>query len=150
MVLILCISASVSALLLCFIIYCRSQSKDLVLRLQMFLVICPNLIMCLAFVFWGVSEGSLFEAVSCSALYFRRPLLLLWTAPYVNELTGKFKTFIQNYSCETEYIVFSAVFYSVLFKSALNKSMNYVGFEGVMIILYFVVALLFELFYIIF
>lgn len=28
--------------------------------------------------------------------------------------------------------------------------MNYVGFEGVMIILYFVVALLFELIYIIF
>ncbi|KAK7174270.1 hypothetical protein R3I93_001465 [Phoxinus phoxinus] len=150
MVLILCVSASASALLLCFIIYCRSRSKDLVLSLQMCLVICPNLIMCLAFVFWGVSEGSLFETVSCSALYFLRPLLLLWTAPYANELTGKIKTFIQDYSCETEYIVFSAVFYSVLFKSALNKSMNYVGFEGVMIILYFVVALVFELIYIIF
>ncbi|XP_039518463.1 uncharacterized protein LOC120472371 [Pimephales promelas] len=150
MVLILCVSTSVSALLLCFIIYCRLQSEDLALSLQMCLVICPNLIMCLAFVFWGVSEGSLFETVSCSALFFLRPLILLWAAPYVNEFTGKIKTFIQNYSCETEYIVFSAVFYSVLFKSALKKSMNYVGFEGVMIILYFVVALLFELIYIIF
>ncbi|XP_051742469.1 junctional adhesion molecule-like isoform X3 [Ctenopharyngodon idella] len=111
MVLILCISASGSALLLCCLIYCRSPNKDLVLSLQKFLIVCPNMFMCLAFVFWGVSEGSLYEVVSCSALYFLRPLMLLWVAPYVNQLTGKLKTFVQ-YSCETEYIVFSAVFYS--------------------------------------
>jgi len=35
-------------------------SVDLALSLQMCLVICPNLIMCLAFVFWGVSEGECF------------------------------------------------------------------------------------------
>ncbi|KAK9978502.1 hypothetical protein ABG768_020251, partial [Culter alburnus] len=111
MVLIFCIAGSGSALLLCCLIYCRPPNKDLVLRLQTFLIFCPNISMCLAFVFWGVSEGSLYEAVSCCALYFMRPLMLLWVAPYGNDLTGKIKTFVQ-YSCETEYIVFSAVFYS--------------------------------------
>ncbi|XP_016303642.1 uncharacterized protein LOC107659272 [Sinocyclocheilus anshuiensis] len=143
------VSASGSALLLCCLIYCRSPTKDTVFRLQMFLVFCPNVLMSLAFVLWGVSEGSLFESVSCCALYFLRPLMLLWTAPYVNEFTGKIKTWVQNYSSDTEYMVFSAVFYSVLFKSAWDKSLNYGGFEGVMIIVLFVMVILFNLFFII-
>ncbi|KTF71316.1 hypothetical protein cypCar_00049203, partial [Cyprinus carpio] len=60
------------------------------------------------------------------------------------------KTWVQNYSSRAEYIVFSAVFYSVLFKSAVDKSLNYAGFEGVMIIILFVIVILFTLFYIIF
>ncbi|XP_051741684.1 uncharacterized protein LOC127508102 isoform X2 [Ctenopharyngodon idella] len=147
---ILCVSASGSALLLCCLIYCRSSTKDTVFRLQMFLVFCPNILMFLSFVLWGVSEGSLFESVSCCALYFLRPLMLLWAAPYINEFTGKIKTWIRNLSFRTEYIVFSGVFYSVLFKSAWDKSLNYAGFEGVMIIVMFVMVLLFILFYIIY
>ncbi|XP_059415081.1 uncharacterized protein LOC132149697 isoform X2 [Carassius carassius] len=150
MMLILCISASGSALLLFCLIYCRSNNTDTVFRLQMFLVFCPNVLMFLAFVLWGVSEGSLFEWVSCCALYFLRPFMLLWTAPYINNFTGNIKTWVQNYSYEAEYIVFSAVFYSVLFKSALDKSLNYAGFEGVMIIALFVIVILFTLLYIIF
>ncbi|XP_016351139.1 uncharacterized protein LOC107695641 [Sinocyclocheilus anshuiensis] len=149
MVLILCISASGSALLLCCLIYCRSHDKDAVFRLQMFLVFCPNMIMFLSFVLWGVSEGSLNESVSCCALYFLRPLMLLWAAPYAHEFTGKTKTFIHNYSYDTEYIVLSTVFYSVLFKSAWDKSLNYTGFEGVTIIFIFVTVLLLNLIYII-
>ncbi|XP_058626027.1 butyrophilin-like protein 2 [Onychostoma macrolepis] len=123
---------------------------ETVFRLQMFLVFCPNVLMFLAFVLWGVSEGSLFETVSCCTLYFLRPLMLLWTAPYVNDFTGKIKTWVLYYSFRTEYIVFSAVFYSVLFKSALDKSLNYSGFEGIMIIVLFVIVILFNLIYIIF
>ncbi|XDV11307.1 hypothetical protein PO909_000277, partial [Leuciscus waleckii] len=123
---------------------------DSVFRLQMFLVFCPNILMFLAFVLWGFSEGSVFESVSCSALYFLRPLMLLWTAPYVNNFTGNIKRWVLYYSYEAEYIIFSAVFYSVLFKSAYDKSLNYAGFEGVMIIVLFIMALLLNLFYIIF
>ncbi|XP_048063639.1 uncharacterized protein LOC125278477 [Megalobrama amblycephala] len=147
---ILCISASGSALLLCCLIYCRSPTKDTVFRLQMFLVFCPNILMFLSFLLWGFSEGSLFETVSCCALYFLRPLMLLWAAPYINNFTGNIKTWVQYYSYDTEYIVFSAVFYSVLFKSALDKSLNFAGFEGVVIIVMFVIVLLFNLFYIIY
>ncbi|XP_026113355.1 uncharacterized protein LOC113091896 [Carassius auratus] len=123
---------------------------DTVFRLQMFLVFCPNVLMFLAFVLWGVSEGSLFESVSCCALYFLRPFMLLWTAPYINEFTGNKKTWVRVYSYRAEYMVFSAVFYSVLFKSALDKSLNYAGFEGVMIIVFFVIVILFTLFFIIY
>ncbi|RXN32824.1 butyrophilin 2 isoform X2 [Labeo rohita] len=59
----------------------------LVFRLQMFLVVCPNILMCLAFVLWGVSEGSLFELFYCGALYFLRPLMLLGAALYVHDFT---------------------------------------------------------------
>ncbi|XP_052409962.1 uncharacterized protein LOC127956210 [Carassius gibelio] len=149
MMLILCISASGSALLLFCLIYCRSNTNDTVFRLQMFLVFCPNVLMFLAFVLWGVSEGSLFESVSCCALYFLRPFMLLWTAPYINNFTGNIKTWVRKYSSRSEYIVFSAVFYSVLFKSAVDKSLNYTGFEGVMIIVLFVMVILFNLIYII-
>ncbi|XP_077061753.1 uncharacterized protein LOC143714437 isoform X2 [Siphateles boraxobius] len=116
----------------------------------MFLVFCPNILMFLAFVLWGFSEGSVFESVSCSALYFLRPLMLLWTAPYIDECTGKIKPWVKLFSYEAEYIVFSSVFYSVLFKYAYDKSLNYTGFEGVVIIVLFVIALLINLLYIIF
>ncbi|KAL1279317.1 hypothetical protein QQF64_025990 [Cirrhinus molitorella] len=123
---------------------------DTIFRLQMFLVFFPNVLMFLAFVFWGVSEGSLFETVSCCALYFLRPLMLLWTAPYINNFTAKIKARVKFFSCRIEYIFFSAVFYSVLFKSAWDKSLNYGGFQGVMIKVLFVLVLLFNLIYIIF
>ncbi|XP_056309068.1 uncharacterized protein LOC130220846 [Danio aesculapii] len=123
---------------------------DHVLRLQMILVFCPNILMFVAFILWGVSEGSLFESVSCCALYFLRPLMLLWAAPYVTEFTGNIKTFMESYTFRAEYVVFSAVFYSVLFKSAFDKGLSYAGFEGVMIIVLFVIVLLFNLIYIIY
>ncbi|XP_051569378.1 uncharacterized protein LOC127449833 [Myxocyprinus asiaticus] len=123
MVLILCITAVGAALLLC-LIYFTSQKKDSVLRLHVFLVFCPNIIMFFAFVLWGVSEGSVNETVFCCVLYLLRPLMLLWAAPYVKEFT-------------------------VLFKSALDKGLSYAGFEGVMIIVLFVIVVLLCLFYII-
>ncbi|XP_043091576.1 uncharacterized protein LOC122341931 isoform X2 [Puntigrus tetrazona] len=147
---ILCITASGSALLLFFLIYCTSHNNDTVFRLQMFLVFGPNILLFLAFVLWGVSEGSLFEWFSCSALYFLRPLMLLWAAPYVNDFTGNNKTWIVKYSFRVEYIIFSAVFYSVLFKSAWQKSLSYTGFESIVIPVLFVIVILLNLFYIIY
>ncbi|KAI7802943.1 putative junctional adhesion molecule-like [Triplophysa rosa] len=76
------LDATDSLLLFCF---CLSYSVH---HLRMSLVFCPNLIMCFAFVFWGVSEGSVSETVCCCALYILRPLLLLWTAPYINDFKG--------------------------------------------------------------
>uniref|UniRef100_A0A8C1LQH0 Ig-like domain-containing protein n=1 Tax=Cyprinus carpio TaxID=7962 RepID=A0A8C1LQH0_CYPCA len=83
MVLILCISASGSALLLCYLIYCRSHEK--VLRLQVLLVFCPNMNLFFAFILWGFAEGSMHETVSCCTLYFTRPLMLFWAAPYLKD-----------------------------------------------------------------
>ncbi|XP_016115056.1 uncharacterized protein [Sinocyclocheilus grahami] len=148
--LIFCITASGSALLLFCLIYCTSHNNDVKVGLHLFLVFCPNILMFLAFVLWGVSEGSLFESVSCCALYFLRPLMVLWAAPYVHKFTGNNKTWILKYSFRAEYIVFSAVFYSVLFKYTWDKSISYTGFESIVIPVLFVIVLLLNLLYIIY
>ncbi|KAK7167075.1 hypothetical protein R3I94_001467 [Phoxinus phoxinus] len=115
---------------------------DSFLRLHLSLVFCPNMIMFSAFVFWGVSEGSVNETVSCSALYFLRPLLLLWAAPYINKFTDKIKTWILEYSYVAEYLVFSVVAYSALFKTAWQKLLNYAEFDRVVIIILFSIVFL--------
>ncbi|XP_073721156.1 uncharacterized protein [Misgurnus anguillicaudatus] len=145
MVLIFCITACGSAVIICSLIY--RSTTDSVLHLQMLLVFCPNITMFFAFIFWGVSEGSLNETIFCCALYFLRPLMLLWAAPYINDLKDNIKTWIQIDSYETEYIVFSAILYSVLYQSAWGKRLSFAGFEGIMILILFGVVLLFFLFY---
>ncbi|XP_048066175.1 uncharacterized protein LOC125279969 [Megalobrama amblycephala] len=115
---------------------------DSFFHLQMLLVVCPNMIMCFAFVLWGVSEGSVNESVSCCALYFLRPLLLLWAAPYITNFTGNIKTLILKYSYVAEYVVLSAVVYLALFTSALEKLLNYAEFERVAIIVLFATVFL--------
>ncbi|XP_058626028.1 uncharacterized protein LOC131536874 [Onychostoma macrolepis] len=113
---------------------------DTVFRLQMFLVFCPNALMFLAFVLWGVSEGSLSESVCCCALYFLRPLLLLWAAPYIFHFTGKIKTWILKYSYVAEYAVLSPLVYSALFTSAWQKLLNYDAFDRAVMIVLFVIV----------
>ncbi|XP_056607725.1 uncharacterized protein LOC130425530 [Triplophysa dalaica] len=122
---------------------------DRVLRLQMFLVVCPNLIMFFAFVFWGVSEGSVYETVFSCALYVLRPLMLLFVAPYKEQFKGTIKTLL-NWSLNTYYISFTTVLYSVLIKPALEKSLNYSAFDRVMTIVLFIIVLLLCLAYIIY
>ncbi|XP_016385451.1 uncharacterized protein LOC107721799 [Sinocyclocheilus rhinocerous] len=113
---------------------------DLVFRLQVALVFCPNVLMFLAFVLWGVSEGSLSETVSCCALYFLRPLLLLWAAPYISNFTGKIKSLILKYSYVAEYLVLSLVVYSALFTSAWQKLLNYDAFDRAVVIVLFAIV----------
>ncbi|KAL1279300.1 hypothetical protein QQF64_025973, partial [Cirrhinus molitorella] len=114
---------------------------DSVLQLHLFLVVCPNMIMFLAFVFWGVSEGSVNESVCCCALYFLRPLLLLWAAPYnKNRFSAQIKTWTQKYSYVAEYAVFSVVVYSALFASAWEKFLNYGVFNKVIIMVLFAIV----------
>ncbi|XP_048066139.1 uncharacterized protein LOC125279949 [Megalobrama amblycephala] len=115
---------------------------DTVFRLQKFLVVCPNILMFLAFVLWGVSEGSVNETVCCCALYFLRPLLILWAAPYINEFTGKIKTWILKYSYVAEYVVLSIIVYSALFSTAWQKLLNFAVFDRVVIIVLFSVVFL--------
>ncbi|XP_048039535.1 butyrophilin-like protein 2 [Megalobrama amblycephala] len=115
---------------------------DSFLRLHLSLAVCPNMIMFFAFVFWGVSEGSVNETVCCCALYFLRPLLILWAAPYINKFADKIKTWILKYSYVAEYVVFSVVAYSALFSTAWQKLLNFAVFDRVVIIVLFSVVFL--------
>ncbi|XP_059415094.1 uncharacterized protein LOC132149702 isoform X2 [Carassius carassius] len=142
MMLILCISASGSALLLFCLIYCRSQNDARLL--QMSLVICPNICLFIAFVLWCVTEGSLNETVACCALYFLRPLMLCSAAPYKIKFIGK------TIPLMIEYFLFSTVVFTVLFKNAWEKNLNFAEFDRIMIIVLFVIVLLPWLFLIIY
>ncbi|XP_073713872.1 uncharacterized protein [Misgurnus anguillicaudatus] len=108
----------------------------------MLLVFCPNLIMFFAFIFWGVSEGSVNEMISCCALYFLRPLTLLWAAPYINDFKDKIKTLILKCSYVAEYCLLAAVSYSVLLTSTWEKILNYADFDKVVIIILYVILFL--------
>ncbi|KAI7812318.1 hypothetical protein IRJ41_022598 [Triplophysa rosa] len=118
------------------------RQLDSVFRLQMFLVFCPNIIMFFAFVFWGVSEGSVNETVCCCALYIVRPLMLLWAASYIFEFKGKIKSLVMEYSCVAEYFVLTAVVYSALFTNTWEKLLNYAEFERVLVLLLYIVMIL--------
>ncbi|XP_065134282.1 uncharacterized protein [Paramisgurnus dabryanus] len=110
--------------------------------LQMLLVFCPNLIMFFAFIFWGVSEGSVNEMICCCALYFLRPLTLLWAAPYINDFKDKIKTLILKCSYVAEYCLLAAVSYSVLLTSTWERILNYADFDKVVIIILYVILFL--------
>ncbi|KAL0153587.1 hypothetical protein M9458_051067 [Cirrhinus mrigala] len=60
-VLFFCVAAAIGAvLLLCCLIYCRSNNTDnnsTIWNLQLSLVFCPNICMFFAFILWGLTEG---------------------------------------------------------------------------------------------
>ncbi len=52
-------------------------SPDTVFHLQMFLVFCPNILMFLAFVLWGVSEGQCFTT-DCASMHYNTSVKYLF------------------------------------------------------------------------
>ncbi|RXN16699.1 butyrophilin 2 isoform X2 [Labeo rohita] len=89
-VLFFCFAAGFGAvILLCSLIYCRSNNtitSNKIWNLQVSLIFCPNICMFIAFVFWGFTEGSLHETVTCCALYILRPVTLIWALTYLKYL----------------------------------------------------------------
>ncbi|XP_067282969.1 uncharacterized protein [Pseudorasbora parva] len=139
MVLILCIFASGSALLLCLIIYCRSHE---VFRLQVLLVFCPNMFLFFAFILWGLAEGSLHETVSCCTLYFTRPLMLFWAAPYLKDFPDVIRRWIDSSSIDIQISVYTVLFFSVLLRRSWTTIAQYTEADKAMITVLFVLMLL--------
>ncbi|XP_048039537.1 uncharacterized protein LOC125264334 [Megalobrama amblycephala] len=143
--LILCMSALGSALLLCCLIYSRSPDKDSIaskhVRTLGFLhVFLPNIMMFVAFVLWGVTEGFLYETVSCCALYILRPLRVVCVSPYLEKKKSEL-------SVRSEFVMFMVVYFSVLLGRASGNIVHYGESEKIMIIATFgVVILLFVIY----
>ncbi|XP_051988212.1 V-set and immunoglobulin domain-containing protein 1-like isoform X2 [Xyrauchen texanus] len=128
MVLIFCIAASGSALLLCSRIYHRLHDRDpsrTVWTLQIALIFCPNICMFFAFIFWGFTEGFPNETIPCCALYILRPVMLLWAVPYLHYIKVSNKTRISVSRIAREFVVLTVVIYSVFFVYAWNKTANH-------------------------
>ncbi|XP_039528985.1 uncharacterized protein LOC120480109 isoform X2 [Pimephales promelas] len=137
-ILILCISASGSALLLWFPIYFRSQNTDSAAKpvrtLGFLHVFLPNIMMFVAFVLWGVTEGILYETIFCCALYILRPLMVINVAPYLKK--------ISEFCLQSEFVIFMLVYFSVLLSRAWRNIVHYEGSEKIMIISVFGVVIL--------
>ncbi|XP_042571123.1 butyrophilin-like protein 2 [Cyprinus carpio] len=118
-VLCFCFAAGSGAvLLLCSLIYCRSKNTDtssIIWTLQVSLVFCPNICMFFAFMLWGFTEGSLHETVTCCALYFLRPVMLIWALRYLKYLQDNHKSWIRFFRITRELAVLTVIVYSVLF-----------------------------------
>ncbi|KAK9976584.1 hypothetical protein ABG768_021789 [Culter alburnus] len=146
MVLILCITASGSTLLLCCLIYCRSQDKDTAARKHVRTLGCvhiffPNIISSFAFILWGITEGSLYETISCCSLQILRPLMLIWTAPYLEDFPDIIRKWIKSSVLRLELGVFGILYYSVflrrIWERILLDKVNIITFFGVLVLLSF-------------
>ncbi|XP_073721088.1 uncharacterized protein [Misgurnus anguillicaudatus] len=121
LVLILCITACVSALVFCSLIYHKLNITDtsrIVWYLHVSLVIFPNICVFFAFFIWGVIEGFLNETITCCALYILRIFMLFWAVPYLKYLQDNHTTWIKFSSIPRELSVFTIIVYSVFFEHA--------------------------------
>ncbi|XP_073800128.1 uncharacterized protein isoform X2 [Danio rerio] len=141
LILFLCVAASGSALLLYFLIYCRSQSNCTAKCLQMCLIFLPNIMMFTAVILWGLSEGLEHETVACSALFLLRPNMLFRAGPYGSQVISQWMNY--GFWSFLEYIVITGVIYQVLFfKYALDQSWQSTVFIVVSVGLSFALLLL--------
>ncbi|XP_052409443.1 uncharacterized protein LOC127955735 isoform X2 [Carassius gibelio] len=124
-VLILCFTATFGAVLLFSCLnYYRSKNtvtSSIIWNLQVSLVFCPNICLFFAFILWGFNEGSLHETVTCCALYFLRPVMLIWALRYLKYLQGNLKSWIRFFRITREFAVFTVFVYSVLFTYVWRK-----------------------------
>ncbi|XP_056608131.1 uncharacterized protein LOC130425774, partial [Triplophysa dalaica] len=135
MVLMMCIAACGSAVIICCLIYCTSQNKEKPVKTLGYLyVFLPNIVMFVAFVLWGVTEGFLYETILCCALCLLRPLMLINVAPYSEKVLTS-RVFL-------EFVLFIVVYFSVLFKLAWDASANYTQDDRVVTIVVFAVVIL--------
>ncbi|XP_057202666.1 uncharacterized protein LOC130561972 [Triplophysa rosa] len=135
MVLILCIAACGCAVIICCLIYCTSQNTEKPVKTLGYLyVFLPNIIMFVAFVLWGVTEGFLYETILCCALCLLRPLMLIYVAPYSEKASGL--------TVLTELVMFTVVYFSVLFRHTWETVVHFATFDKAVVIVVFGLVLL--------
>ncbi|XP_050957214.1 uncharacterized protein LOC127158106 [Labeo rohita] len=115
-VLVFCFAASAAVLqLLSCLIYCRSRNtvtNSTIRNLKWSLVFCPNICMFFAFIFWGLTEGFLYETITCCAFYILRPVMLKWASSRIKILQDSQVRFA---SIRRELAVFTVIVYSAFF-----------------------------------
>ncbi|XP_062405779.1 uncharacterized protein LOC134096048 isoform X1 [Sardina pilchardus] len=79
------------------------------------LVFCPNIIMFIAFMLYGVKRGFVDDIVTCATVNFVRFLLVLKTAPYLDLLPACPKRYIKSVSVLLQYFIVAGVLFSGVF-----------------------------------
>ncbi|XP_073713867.1 uncharacterized protein [Misgurnus anguillicaudatus] len=97
----------------------------------------PNIIMFVAFVLWGLTEGFLYETIFCCALCLLRPLMLIYVAPYVKDISGAPVT--------TEFAILTIVYVSVFFRRSWETVVHFTWLDKAFVIVMFGLVLLISL-----
>nr|XP_055050923.1 uncharacterized protein LOC129436705 [Misgurnus anguillicaudatus] len=135
MVLILCVIACLSALLFCPLIYSTSENTTKPVKtLGYFHVFLPNIMMFVAFILWGVTEGFLYETIFCCAICLLKPLIVIYVAPYLEDIPGA--------TVITEFATLSVIYFSVLFSRAWETVVHSAVFDKAVVIIMFGLVLL--------
>ncbi|KAK9964778.1 hypothetical protein ABG768_005922 [Culter alburnus] len=92
-------------------------------------VLCPNICLSIAFVLWGVIEGSVVEVTMCAVINLTRILLLFLMAPYFNwnttvsvDFPGFIHRVIEYTSIPVAYLLISTAFCSAVLHDLWNAS----------------------------
>ncbi|KAF7704880.1 hypothetical protein HF521_020166 [Silurus meridionalis] len=107
--------------------YTSFQKKDNSRRarvIQCAHVLCPNITMSIVFILWGVTEGFLTEAATCSALNFVRILFLFWIAVHLKSVEDYVHEVMDRLAVLLQYIVITVVAYSPIIVDLWNKTDN--------------------------
>uniref|UniRef100_A0A8C1YE90 Ig-like domain-containing protein n=1 Tax=Cyprinus carpio TaxID=7962 RepID=A0A8C1YE90_CYPCA len=92
-------------------------------------VVCPNICLSIAFVLWGVIEGSVVEVTMCATINLSRIILLFLMAPYFNwnttvsvDLPVSFHRIIEYMGIPIAYLLISTAFCSAVLHDLWNAS----------------------------
>ncbi|XP_053496195.1 uncharacterized protein LOC128617181 isoform X1 [Ictalurus furcatus] len=105
----------IGSLILGYFSYTSFKNNDdsrRALAIQLGHVICPNITMVIVFILWGVTDGFLTEAATCSALNGVRILFLLWIALHLKTFEGYPRQIINRLAIQLQYAVITVVVYS--------------------------------------
>ncbi|XP_056327281.1 butyrophilin-like protein 2 isoform X1 [Danio aesculapii] len=92
-------------------------------------VVCPNVCLCVAFILWGVIEGSVVEVTMCATVNLMRIVLLFLMAPYFNwnanvsvDFPAVVQRVIEYTGIPVAYLMISAAFCSAVLHDLWNSS----------------------------
>ncbi|KAG7325339.1 hypothetical protein KOW79_011655 [Hemibagrus wyckioides] len=123
--------------------YKKKDSKITMQHVQWVHLICPNITMSFVFILWGVTEGFVTEAATCSALNFFRILFLLWIALHLNTFQDNHRRLINNLAISLLYGVITVVVYYPVVVDEWYKSNS----ERKVVVIFLLLMLLIPLLY---
>ncbi|XP_076857004.1 uncharacterized protein LOC143510962 isoform X3 [Brachyhypopomus gauderio] len=141
-ILFLCVCVCVcgmSLLLMCVPWPCVEEEDNRVMKLQYILVFCPNIVIFIAFILWGQTEGFYGEVAVCSAINLVRILRLLYYSPFTS-MGIKLSTML-------EFLVMTAVIFSVFWNiwgTAFKIVLAVVGVVTLVIMISFILGFCLE------
>ncbi|XP_036428990.1 uncharacterized protein LOC118809627 isoform X2 [Colossoma macropomum] len=114
--------------------------------IQHVLVFGPNILMFVAFIIWGVLNGFISEAATCSTINLLRTLWLLVFCPYFKRFHGRLQRFLAVPLITVEWVVLSVIAAAVIGRHGWGTQnilwMGFAGFSPVLNIIVIVAVIL--------